>query len=158
MRVLALLLTLSLAACGFRLAGSYELPPELSRIYLETEGFSRAQRDLLRNRLQKAGAEVSGQARPDAVRLRVEIGIVPDRRVATGAGTGKTVDRLTRQLAFSVTGADGVALAETRRLTQQRDIVRDDDNLLASEQERRDVIFDLEQALFSQLLRQLRRL
>ncbi len=157
-RALALLLTLALAGCGFRLAGSYDLPPELSRIQLVTEDFSRQQRELLGNRLRNAGAEVREQPWEGAVRLRVRISAAPDRRVATSASTGKTVDRLTRRLDYSVTGADGQALAETRSITRQKDIARDDDNLLSSDQERRDVIRDLEQALFDGLLQQLRRI
>ena len=45
-RWLALLFALSLSACGFRLAGSYDLPENLSRIYLVTENFSGEQREL----------------------------------------------------------------------------------------------------------------
>lgn len=157
-RTLALLLTLSLAACGFRLAGTYDLPPELAQIHLVTEDFSRSQRELLRNRLQNAGAEVRDQAWPGAVRLRVKISVIPDRRVVTGASTGKTVDRLTRRLDYSLTGADGQALAETRSISQQKDFVRNDDTLLSSDLERRDVVRDLEQALFNRLLQQLRRI
>ncbi len=155
---LALLLALSLAACGWRLAGSFDLPPELSQIHLVTENFSRTQRELLASRLQSAGAEVLQQPRAGAVRLRVKLVAIPDRRVTTGASTGKTVDRLARQLDFSLTDADGQALTEPRSLTQQRNVVLDDDELLSSDQERRNVLRELEQALFNRLLQQLTRL
>lgn len=70
----------------------------------------------------------------------------------------KTVDRLARGLDFNVKSATGEVLLETKTLLQQKDIVLDDDNLLASTREKKTVIEDLETALFNQLVQQLTRI
>ena len=157
-RLIALALVLLLTACGFRLAGSVTLPPELKQIQLLTRDFSKAQQQRLSQRLEAAGAEVAVTPREGAVRLTVRLVTLPDRRLVTGAGTGKTVDRLERRIDFSVADASGAPLAPPRTISQQKDVVLDDDNLLASEQERDNVIVDLEQALFNRLIQQLKRI
>ncbi len=157
-RLLLSLALLTLAACGFRLAGTGNLSPELSRIQLVTQDFSRAQQNSLRERLQQAGVEVLAAAEDGAPRLVVTLREFPDRKVVTGGSSGKKVERITRGLDFRLIGADGSARGEPGSIIQQEDIAQDDDNLLSSGQERRNVIEDLEQALFSQLLRQLQRL
>jgi outer membrane lipopolysaccharide assembly protein LptE/RlpB len=83
---------------------------------------------------------------------------LPDRRLVSSARNGKTVERLARSLDFSLRAADGEMLVPTRTLVQQNDIVLDDDNLLASSKEKASVLEDLHQALFEQLIRQLKRI
>ena len=151
-------LALLLSACGFRLAGTYSLPPELERIHLVTKQFSRDQQERLSQRLQAAGAEVLTAPDANAPRLTVTLRELPDRRLVTGAGTGKTVDRLSRRLDFSLSDAAGAPMTPARSISQQKDVVLDDDNLLSSGQERRSVILDLEQALFNRLIQQLIRI
>lgn len=152
------LLGLAISGCGFRLAGVTSLPPELNQIYLLTSDFSDPQRDLLQRQLERAGAEVSSQADSQAVRLSVSLKTVPDRRLVTGASNGRIIERLERSLQFSLKGADGKLLAPAKTLTQQKDIVLDDDNLLSSGVERRNVIEDLELSLYNQLIHQLKRI
>jgi LPS-assembly lipoprotein len=152
------LLCLALSGCGFKLAGTKSLPPELGQIYLVTSDFSEQQRSALSQRLTQAGAQVSRQPVAQAVQLRASLKSLPDRRLVTSASNGKTVERLARSLAFSLKGADGNLLAPAKTLIQQKDIVLDDDNLLSSDVERRSVIEDLEAALFNQLIFQLKRI
>ena len=52
----------------------------------------------------------------------------------------------------------GSQLAPPDSLLQQKDIVLDDDNLLSSTVERKNVVEDLEAALFDQLVRRLQRI
>ncbi|MDH3389441.1 MAG: hypothetical protein OEN02_16240 [Gammaproteobacteria bacterium] len=157
-RLLPLILVLALSGCGFRLAGTSSLPQQLSSIYLITSEFSERQRDALRERLGRAGARVTAQPAEGAVQLSVTLKVVPDRRLVSSASTGKSVDRLVRALSFVLKDADGNLLAPAKTLTQQRDFAIDDDNLLASTQQRGDVIEDLEKALYEQLIRQLERI
>jgi len=88
----------------------------------------------------------------------VSVETLPERRLATSASSGRNVDRLSRRLVFSVNRDDGASLVPQRSLVQQKDIAVDDDNLLASEEERSGVLRELEQALFDQLIRQLARI
>ena len=157
-RLLPLMLVLALSACGFRLAGTTSLPRELGNIYLVTNDFSERQRNALRQQLSQTGARITAQPAEGAVQLSVTLKVVPDRRLVSSASTGKSVDRLVRELSFILKDADGNLLAPARTLTQQQDFAIDDDNLLASTQQRNDVIEDLEKALYRQLIRQLERI
>jgi outer membrane lipopolysaccharide assembly protein LptE/RlpB len=157
-RLFVLLLGLALSGCGFRLAGTANLSPALSRIHLVTIDFNQQQRDALSRRLQQAGAEVVAQPAGDAVELRVILRILPDRRVVTSASDGKAVQRLARGLNYSLKDSDGNLLAPAKTLNQQKDDLFDQDNLLSADRERRNVVKDLETALFNQLMRQLERI
>lgn len=156
--VIVLVITAGLAGCGFRLAGTANLPQQLSSIYLQMSGFDKQQQTALRQRLTRAGAELKNEDDPDAVKLTVSLKGLPDRRLVSSARNGSTIERLARSLDFSLRGADGDMLVPTRTLVQQNDIVLDDDNLLASSKEKASVLEDLHQALFEQLIRQLKRI
>ena len=149
---------LGLAACGFRLAGTADLPAELSTIHLVTKNFSDQQQDELRGRLTRAGASVVDQSTADAVLLAVTFNILPDRRLITAGSSGRIVERVARSLDFNLKSATGEVIAPTKNLLQQRDIELDDDNLLASNREKANVIGDLQEALFKQLINQLQRI
>ena len=151
-------LGLTLAACGFRLAGTAALPQSMSSIYLVTNNFNDSQRDSLVQKLEQAGASVSARERSNAARLTVSLRKVKDLTLVNSASNGETVERITRQLEYRVQSNNGEALVESTELTQQRDITLNDDNLHSSKQERRDAIADLEAELFTQLLRRLERL
>ncbi len=155
---LPLLLAIGLAGCGFRLAGAVTLPAALDIIDLETSGFNRRERALLTDRLQRSGSRVAENADPGAHRLSVRLLQVDDRRLVTSASTGRNVVRLERSLVFSLRAADGEILVADTRLVQQTDFRIDDDNLLASTEDRENALADLENGLFDQLIRRLARL
>ncbi len=159
MRCLILLLaSISLTACGFKLAGTAGLPQNLSPMSLQTRGFSEQQREALQLQLTRAGADLTDQQDSNPVLLTVSLKVLPDRKLVSSASSGKKVKRLTRSLDFSLKSADGAVIAAPKTLLQQKDIVLDDDNLLSSTREKANVVEDLEQALFSQLIRQLNRI
>jgi LPS-assembly lipoprotein len=153
--LLVLLIGFCLSACGFRLAGTAELPPQLRSIYLVTSDFSESQRSRLRRSLNNAGAQLVEQLESQAVQLNVSLEVMPDRQLATSARTGSIVKRISRSLSFNVKAADGKILLEAQTLNQQKDAFLDNDNLLSSDREKESVTRDLEQALFDQLIRQL---
>ncbi len=146
---------LNLSACGFRLAGTADLPDRLASIYLSDNGFNQSQRKALQRRLTRAGATLVEQPDGGAIKLSVYLKKMPDRQMATGAGTGANVKRITRQLDFSVKSAEGKTVVPLSTLSQQKDVSLDDDNLLSSDREKETVTRDLEKALFDQLIRQL---
>jgi len=147
-----------LAACGFRLAGTADLPAELSTIHLVTKNFSDQQQDELSGRLTRAGASVVDQSAADAVLLAVTFNIIPDRRLISAGSSGRIVERVARSLDFNLKSSTGEVIAPTKNLLRQRDIELDDDNLLASNREKENVIRDIEKALFKQLINQLQRI
>ena len=153
--LLVLLAALLLSGCGYRLAGTADLPPELATIHLVTRDFSDAQARALGRKLTNAGAQLVEQGSADAVTLAVGLVVEPDRQLISSASSGTTVNRLSRSLDFSLTDADGAALTQPQTLRQQVDIELDDDNLLASNREKETAIQQLEQQLYQQLIRQL---
>ena len=153
---LAALAALALSACGFRLAGTNSLPPELGKVQLQAGDLDKRQRAELYQRLTQAGVEVRDQPFTDAVRLSVSIEAPPDRRVVASSSR-KTVKRVTRQLKYSLFDSSGKLLAQ-KTLTQQGDVTVDDDNLLSSGGEKEAVVEDLERSLFDRLLQQLARI
>lgn len=146
-----------LAGCGFRLAGTGGLPEGLQTVDL-SGNLDDDQFEALSARLTQAGASVVESGSDGAVRLQVQLITVADRNLVASASTGRTVVRLTRALNYSLRDADNALLLGPTKLTQQRDLQLDDDNLLASTEERRNAVVDLELALYNRLIRQLRSL
>lgn len=153
-----LLVSSAVAGCGFRLAGTTPLPASLASIQLDTENFENHQRDELVRRLRQAGADVTLEPAADRARLGVRLLAPRDQRLVTSASSGKTVDRLSRGLEYSLWGADGQLRDGPHQLGVARDITLDDDNLLSSSAERQSVIEELESRLYDRLLRQLQSL
>jgi outer membrane lipopolysaccharide assembly protein LptE/RlpB len=157
-QLMVIVVSIGLVACGFRLAGTADLSEELSTIHLVTRNLSKQQQDEIRGRLTRAGATVVDQATADAVLLTVSFKVLPDRRLASGGSSGKIVDRVSRSLNFSLKSPEGEVVVPAKTLLQQRNIELDENNLLASDREKENVIKDLEQALFKQLINQLQRI
>lgn len=155
--LLALLCLLGLCACGFRLAGTTELPPQLATMQLVTSNFSATQLKALRSTLKAAGARLVEGADAQAVRLSVSLNLLPDQQLVSSAG-GDIVKRISRSLDFNVKAADGNTIVAQRSLRQQKDVTLDDNNLLSSDRERETAVRGLEQALYDQLIRQLSRI
>ncbi len=156
--LILLVAVIGLSASGFTLAGTASLPQELSTMHLSVNGLTEKQQTALRQRLARAGAQFVKRDDAGAVSLTVSYKVLPNRRLVSSASNGKSVERVARSLDFALKSADGVLLAPTKTLFQQRDIQLDDDNLLASDKEQRKVVEDLEQDLFNQLVQQLIRI
>ena len=140
------------------MAGTANLPAELSTIHLVTNNLNKQLQDELRGRLIRAGARVVDQSTADAVLLAVNFKAFPDRRLITTGSTGRNVVRLVRNLGYTVKSPTGEIIVPAKTLVQQKDIELDDNNLLASNQEKKNVIRELEQALLKQLVNQLLRI
>ncbi len=149
---------LSLASCGYQLAGTTELPDDLSSIVLQTSDLSQRQQEALQLQLIRAGARLVSHEDSKAVLLMVSLKVLDDRRLVSSASNGKTVERLSRSLTFNLKSADGGLLAPTKTLLLQEDIVLDDDNLLSSSRQKARMLENLEQGLFEKLIRQLKRI
>ena len=150
--------SLWLGGCGYRLAGTDSLPESRSEFRLLTQNFSNARLSALRSRLEQAGAKLVDDGGASVAVLSVSWLAPADRSLVSSASNGKTVQRITRGIRFSLRDAAGKNLITDKTLTHQTDILLDDDNLLASDQERADVANDMQGALFNQLIRQLNRI
>jgi outer membrane lipopolysaccharide assembly protein LptE/RlpB len=157
-QLIIIAVSIGLVACGFRLAGTADLSEELSTIHLVTSNLSKHQQDEIRGRLTRAGATVVDEANEDAVLLTLSFKVLPDRRLVSGGSSGKIVDRVARSLDFSLKSPAGEVIAPVKTLLQQKNIELDENKLLASNREKENVIKDVEQALFKQLINQLQRI
>ena len=150
-----LLGALLLSACGFRLAGSGQLAPELSPIYLQTRGFAADQLADLERRLRQAGARLSDQPDDAGSLLALRLESPPDARLIGSVGS-RSVRRVERRLVFSLRRA-GAEPGEEKVLVQRRELSFDEDNLLAADEQRAAAAAELEQALYNLLINQLLR-
>lgn len=152
------LLGTSLTACGFRLAGSGSLPQSLSSIRLQTVNFNDQQRGALVKSLKRAGARVGGDSNDTAALLNISIKVIPERTLASSANSGGTLVQIARELSYSLKSASGDVLMKRQVLLRRKDIQLDSDRLLSSVAEQESAAQNLEQALFDQLIQQLKSL
>ncbi len=116
-----LLLTTMLAACGFHLRGSYELPAHLSPLYIDKESMSLQLFRELRSSLKLSGAELMEDAAEAASVLEVEFE-QQTRDVISVDSLGRAREyRLIYRLTFSLqtgedTAIDGSRIELTRNL------------------------------------------
>ena len=151
-----LLVVVGLYGCGFKLAGTSQLPESLDSLHLITKNFSDQQREDLSSILNRAGVTLTASGEGKA-RLSVKLILVPQRTVVSSARSGKGIVRLARQLDFSLHLSDETQTVHSKSLVKQENFELDDDNLLSSSQQKTEVIKDLELSLYKQLVFQMQR-
>jgi outer membrane lipopolysaccharide assembly protein LptE/RlpB len=149
------LLIANLSACGFHLAGSSSLPPQLASIHLIADSLDNRQKATLDQQLKRAGASIKNDQSGGAVGLKVDIKVLPDRNLVNTAGSGKTIIRLFHQLSYSLVAANGDLLVEQKTILRQMDIELDSNNLAGLEYEKQSAAILLDQELIAQLIFQL---
>ena len=154
--LLIIFLVANFAACGFRLAGNSQLPPQLVSMQLLAENLNSRQKAELSKQLMQAGANLKDNQIEEVVRLTVSIENLPERNLVDTAGSGKTIIRLFRQLSYSLSSAAGVLLAEQETVIRQMDIELNSNNLAGLDYERQSAGALLDQALFGQMIFQLK--
>jgi len=134
MRLLLPALLLLLAGCGFQLRGQADLPPGLSRIFIQTDQPTRAFISPLGRALGGSLAAngitiVDNPAEADAV-LRILDEDLDRRTIATGPDGSTREFTLNYSVAYTLLGADQTVLLEPDRLTLTRDILYDEAEVL----------------------------
>jgi len=133
-RPLLLLVLLVLGGCGFQLRGQAELPPELSRIFIQTSNPTRVTISPLGRALGSSLAAngvsvVDSPEQADAV-LRILDENLNRRTLATGPDGSTREYALNYSVAYSLVGADDQVLLEPNRLTLTRDVLYDEADVL----------------------------
>ncbi len=154
--ILSVLLVANLAACGFYLAGSSSLPPQLASIKLLSDNLNSSQKAFLNQRLIQAGANLKDNQSAGFVNLSVTIMILPERKLTGTARSGKTIIRLFRQLGYSMTTAAGEQLGEQKTILRHLDIEFDSNDVVGLDYEKQSAGVLLDQALIVQLIIQLK--
>ncbi|MBA3032135.1 MAG: hypothetical protein KKF85_10830 [Gammaproteobacteria bacterium] len=152
-RLLILLLSLSLAACGFQLRGSYNLPwetlylgmPESSEMYAQI----------------KRSVEASTQTRivTDPKAAQASLVILRNeqaKNILSLSGTGLVREfQLTRTFVYRIQDASGKELMAPSQIILQREMNFDDTRIFASEAEEITIWRDIQTDLVQQILRRL---
>jgi outer membrane lipopolysaccharide assembly protein LptE/RlpB len=154
--IIIALLVANLAACGFYLRGSSSLPPQLVSMQVLAENLDSSQKTALNQQLIQAGASLKDNLAGDTVRLTVTIKVLPERKLADTAGSGKTIIRVFRQLSYSLTTGTGALLQDHKSILRQQDIELDSNNLAGLEYEKESAGVLLDEALIGQLIFQLK--
>jgi len=154
--IIIALLVANLAACGFYLRGSSSLPPQLVSMQVLAENLDSRQKTALKQQLIQAGASLKDNRADDAVHLTVAIRVLPERKLADTAGSGKTIIRVFRQLSYSLTTATGELLLDQKTILRQLDLEFDSNDLAGLEYEKESAGVLLDEALIGQLIFQLK--
>jgi LPS-assembly lipoprotein len=148
-----LLLTVTLAACGFQLRGSYTLPwdtlyigfPENTPIYADI----------------KRGIEASTQTRivtdpKKAQASFIVLADLPTRTILSLNAAGQVREfQLTRSFVYKIQDTSGKELVPSNQIILQREMTFDDAHLLPKEAEEVMIQREMQQDLVQQLLRRL---
>lgn len=152
-RFLALLLAVSLTACGFQLRGSYSLPWNTLYLGLAENNEMYAQ--------IKRGIEASTQTRviTDAKQAQASLVILGNtqaKSILSLSGTGLVREfQLTRTFVYKIQDAEGRELVPANQIILQREMTFDDAHLFAKEAEEGMIWREMQDDLVRQLLRRL---
>ena len=132
--ITALVLSLALGACGFRLAGSEHLPAVLAKPYLSVKDpytdFSRE----FERQLKGSGAILQLGRQDATATIEVTKDLIEQRTLAVSARNIPTDYELRYTVTFAVKGHDNEILAP-QTITLSRDYSFEENDLLAKEHE-----------------------
>jgi LPS-assembly lipoprotein len=124
-----------LGACGFHLRGSAPLPAEMSVTYIQGTIEFDPLYETFRTSLEGRGARVT-QDRGEATAVLNILENKTDTDVQTVDLSGKALEyRLSQNIHFEVTAADGRLLVDRQSVTQSRVVKFNVNSLLGSERE-----------------------
>jgi len=151
-----LVLALSLVtACGFKLRGAVDIPPDLSPVYVEAPANS-AVVGVLRERFQISGVGQAASAKEARALVRI---LSESRRSRVGAldSAGKVIAReLFLDLRFEARDAAGKTLVEPQAISLSRTVEDADVEVLGKQLEAEILYDELAQDAATQILASLR--
>ena len=152
--LVALLLAASLAACGFQLRGSYNLPWEtlhIGGVPENNELYFQIKRSIEAGSLTRISTDAK-QASASLAILRNE----QHKSILSLSGRGLVREfQLTRTFVYRVVDAQGKELLPQSQIILQRDMTFDDERIFAKEAEEAMIWREMQQDMVQQLLRRL---
>jgi len=152
-RLFALLVLVSLTACGFQLRGSYHLPWETLHVGLpeNNELYFQIKRGIEAGSLTRVVADAK-QAQASLVVVRNE----QHKGILSLSAKGLVREfQLTRIFMYRLQDAQGKELLPVQQIVLQRDMTFDDERIFAKEAEEAIIWREMQQDLVQQLLRRL---
>ena len=129
------IVSLLLGACGFHLRGSESLPAEMSVTYIHGTSEFDSLYDDFRTALESRGVRVT-QDRGEATAVLNILESNTDKDVLTVDLAGKVQEfRISQNIQFEVTAADGQPLLDQQSVTRSRDFKFDRNDVLGKERE-----------------------
>ncbi len=147
--------SLALAACGFQLRGTADLPAQMSRTYLAMpDRYGEFGRALERMLVANDIAVTENQAEATAIlRINREQFV---RTAASFSGTARTSEfRLTYYVDFQLQDASGKPLSTQRHVELFRDYSFDEQEILAATREEEFLRKEMQTSMVSEVLRRL---
>ena len=153
MRVLIVLATLLLSACGFHLRGAYSLP--FDTLYIALPETSELRAVIKRNIEASTQTRVVGTAKEAQATLAI-LGDAPLKRILSLNSAGRVREyQLTRTFTFRVVDTAGKEYLPRSTIVISRDMTFDDSAVLAKEAEEVLLWRDIQNDLVQQLMRRL---
>jgi len=149
-----LLLIWAVAACGYHLRGSYELPEHLSPLFLDKESMSLLLFRELRSTLKASGVELSEDAEAAASILKADFE-QKSRDVISVDTLGRAREyRLIYRLTFSLEAAEETVIDKSR-IQLTRNLLFNPETVLGVAQEQEDIYRDMVADSARQILQRL---
>ncbi len=153
-KLLFLLLTATLTACGFHPRGAYSLPLELKQIYLE--GGSPALREQMQQQLRESHAQLASSRENASMVLKL-FDETFNRRVLSLSERGKTNEyELLYRLEYELATPKDAVLMQRQPLEVRRDYYNDQQAILARDNEENTLRTEMSQQAVRTLLNQAR--
>ncbi len=147
----ALVASLLISACGFRLAGNYEVPAELKRVDLVIPSDRPSGvRTHLSSMLEINGVEITRHA---GYRLEIHDEKIRRRSLSTSVRANTVEYELIGTAHFSVSNPAGELLIDNREVRAER-VFNNNDNTTARDSLQSQIERDLEEQLAQQIVRQ----
>ena len=153
---IAVLLSVLLAACGFQLRGSVELPALLSATMLQVNDPWQGTAAALRIELESAGARITTRS-DDATAVLKLVSERSQQRVLSVESGGKASEyELFEEATFALYDTEGRELLKPQTLSMTRDLVFDETQLLGNVSEREDLREQMRRSLARQIITRIR--
>jgi LPS-assembly lipoprotein len=146
------LVSATLAACGFHLRPGAELPPALQATYIESRSPYQGVARVLRGELKSAGASVVEDPQAATAILQLISERSQQRVLSVGSGGKASEYELFEEVTFALLDGQRQTLLEPQTLSMTRDMVFDETELLGKVAEGEDIRRQMQRRLARQIM------
>jgi LPS-assembly lipoprotein len=145
----------ALSACGFKLRGEANLPPDLQRVHvLVSDQFSPLKRDL-EAALARAGAKVEGESGDGVAEVSLSnVSLAPIVR-SVGATAFVNEFSMIYHVELSISGADGKTLTPLQVIEHSREFTFDQSQAIGTNVEQDEIKKEMERDMVQTILRKI---